>query len=174
MVLFYKAITYILKSSYRAKEGLSVGLIHRPALLASQIYRLCTRRRSERFGDNSIISAMQLVNVGDCAWQLWTSTSEFLWSWWNETRFLRLIKLSNWRFSLKNFPKYNLYVYNVIISVKIFQISSRFKKYVNWSIFKTGGGKIILDRLCLGHASPVRKIQQKKKWNKINFFFLSK
>ena len=57
MVLFYKAITYILKSSYRAKEGLSVGLIHRPALLASQIYRLCTRRRSERFGDNSIISA---------------------------------------------------------------------------------------------------------------------
>ena len=41
MVLFYKAITYILKSSYRAKEGLSVGLIHRPALLASQIYRLC-------------------------------------------------------------------------------------------------------------------------------------
>ena len=29
MVLFYKAITYILKSSYRAKEGLSVGLIHR-------------------------------------------------------------------------------------------------------------------------------------------------
>ena len=66
MVLFYKAITYILKSSYRAKEGLLVGLIHRPALLASQIYRLCTRRRSERFGDNSIISAMQLVNVGLC------------------------------------------------------------------------------------------------------------
>ena len=66
MVLFYKAITYILKSSYRAKEGLSVGLIQACVARVTNIYRLCTRRRSERFGDNSIISAMQLVNVGLC------------------------------------------------------------------------------------------------------------
>ena len=66
MVLFYKAITYILKSSYRAKEGLSVGLIQACVARVTNISSVRTRRRSERFGDNSIISAMQLVNVGLC------------------------------------------------------------------------------------------------------------